>query len=205
MFTRIKPTFPKPTGDGVKDYHALVAKLEEFFRRLDDPNVITIDSGQITATNGIKFPATQNASSDVNTLDDYKEATNWTPVASFATPGTSSFTPTIQVADATKIGREVFATFRYAAAVTVGTGSGNLQITGLPYTPSSDSLFLWDGALVWGGLTPAGSRTQVCCTVLAGSPTILFTASGSASSAAVVQAAEVTGTLVLRGTLRFRV
>ena len=35
---------------------------------------------------GITFPATQSASTNANTLDDYEEGT-WTPVLTFATPG----------------------------------------------------------------------------------------------------------------------
>ena len=130
----------------------------------------------------------------------------WTPVVSFATVGTSSFTPTIQVGEAIReTRRDVRVMFRYAGAVTVGTGSGILQITGCPYTAASDTNFIWDGVLVWGGLTPAGSRTQVCCSLGAGSSTILLSASGSGAAATNIIASDVTGTLVLRGNLHFRI
>lgn len=228
MLTRLSPGLPTnlnsvlrrgPPGTAAgrieqleQQLHALVeqndrmlAAIQGYADLLNSNGALDIVQARITASHGIIFPATQNPSDDANTLDDYAEVTNWTPVASFATPGTSSFTPTIQVADATKIGREVFASFRYAAAVTVGTGSGNLQITGLPYTASSDTNFIWDGALVWGGLTPAGSRTQVNCSLAAGSSTILLSSSGAGAAATNIVASDVTGSLVLRGFLRFRV
>jgi hypothetical protein len=139
-------------------------------------------------------------------LSDYDQAANWTPVASFATAGDSSFTPSIQVGDATKIGREVLASFRYVGTVTHTTASGNLQITGLPFTPATDANFTWDGTCVFGGITKAG-YTHVCTTLVSASATIVLTASGSAVAASVVVAADVPtgGTLVVRGTLRYRV
>jgi len=82
---------------------------------------------------GITFPATQNASSDANTLDDYEEGT-FTPALS-ATGYT--FTYTEQWGSYTKIGNLV--TFKVYINPTFSTGSGTVQgiITGLPFTSSS--------------------------------------------------------------------
>ena len=55
---------------------------------------------------GITFPATQSASSDANTLDDYEEGT-FTPLAlGSTTGGTASYT--VQIGRYTKIGNRVF-------------------------------------------------------------------------------------------------
>lgn len=131
----------------------------------------------------------------------------WTPVPTFATPGDVSFTPTVQVGDWVRQGREVRATFRLAGTITHTTASGNLQVTGLPVAPTSDTSFIFDGVLVWGGLTLAAGYTQVACTLAAGSATILFSASGSAVAPVNVTEARVPtgGTLVLRGTLIYRI
>ena len=59
-------------------------------------------SGIVTA-NGIKFPATQVASADANTLDDYEEGT-WTPT--FSDQGNVS-SISISNATYTKVGRMV--------------------------------------------------------------------------------------------------
>jgi hypothetical protein len=57
------------------------------------------------AGGGIKFPATQNASGDANTLDDYEEGT-YTPSVTGSTSG-GPFTFGTQSGYYTKIGREV--------------------------------------------------------------------------------------------------
>lgn len=193
------------SGDWSVDGPRIIAWLDQHFRDLESPSALSIAKAKLSADFGIKFPATQYVVTDANTLDDYEEAVNWTPAASFATPGTSSFTPTVQVGDATKIGRLVVGSFRYAATVTVGTGAGSLQLTALPYTPSSDANFIWDGAVVWAGITMPGGRTQLASSIVAGSTTITFSASGSATTAALIAAADVTGSLVLRGSFAYRV
>jgi hypothetical protein len=77
---------------------------------------------------GIAFPATQSASSDANTLDDYEEGT-WTP----AIAGGSGTTYTTQNGWYTKIGNLVTIGFDLVINAK-GTISGTAQITGLPFT-----------------------------------------------------------------------
>jgi len=88
------------------------------------------------ATSGqIKFPATQNASADANTLDDYEEGT-WTPTW---TPASGSGA-TVNVADGfyTKVGNTVTIVFRLGTNGH-GTSSGAITIGGLPFAQSSSS------------------------------------------------------------------
>lgn len=73
----------------------------------------------------IRFPATQNASSNANTLDDYEEGT-WTPTLG----GTASYTE--QSGRYTKIGRIVHVEGRLTVN-SIGTGSTGV-ISGLPFT-----------------------------------------------------------------------
>jgi hypothetical protein len=87
----------------------------------------------ITASKGVAFPATQVASADANTLDDYEEGT-WTPAYSASVLGTFSASYTEQIGFYTKIGNTVYASFRIAGTVTRGTSSGDFVITGLPFT-----------------------------------------------------------------------
>jgi hypothetical protein len=79
---------------------------------------------------GITFPATQNASSDANTLDDYEEGT-WTP----SVGGNTTYTT--QVGIYTKVGRVVTCEFEIHIN-TIGTGS-TTAISGLPFTSNSQS------------------------------------------------------------------
>jgi hypothetical protein len=99
--------------------------------------------GCLQLKSGITFPATQVASSDANTLDDYEEGT-WTPALTFATPGTLALTYNLQSGIYTKIGRLVTVIFKVsfaAAGIIKGTASGNLSITGLPFTVGSVNVY----------------------------------------------------------------
>lgn len=79
----------------------------------------------------IVFPASQNASTNVNTLDDYEEG-SWTPVIGGA-GGTSGQVYNFQTGKYVKIGKLVTAYFDVSMS-TKGTITGNVQIQGLPFT-----------------------------------------------------------------------
>ena len=87
----------------------------------------------LTLTNGqLAFPATANPSADVNTLDDYEEGT-WTPVVS---DGTNNATASIAVGHYVKIGRKVHCKAKITLT-SLGSVSGAILITGLPFTSDS--------------------------------------------------------------------
>ena len=108
---------------------------------------------------GITFPATQSASSDANTLDDYEEGTwtaGWTN-----NNGNSSIHS--QSCIYTKIGRVV--TLMINIRITVGTSTVWGDLTGIPFTPAGTNNFSsyfreWyttgDSMVLYGG---AGSTT----------------------------------------------
>jgi hypothetical protein len=78
---------------------------------------------------GISFPATQSASSDANTLDDYEEGT--------FTPTLTNFTIVSQTSNNgyyTKIGRQVFLNI-IILATSVATTAGSSTVTNLPFAP----------------------------------------------------------------------
>ena len=81
---------------------------------------------------GITFPATQSASSDANTLDDYEEGT-WTPT--LVSTG-ATFAYTIQQGTYTKIGRQVTCLIRFQVSAS-GTVTNPTSIGGLPFTISA--------------------------------------------------------------------
>ena len=91
---------------------------------------------------GITFPATQSASSDANTLDDYEEGT-FTPTLTLTTAGTSATTN--PVGRYTKVGNLVTVVGRIA--ITKGTGSGDLVFGGLPFAAVSLFAYQCAGAL----------------------------------------------------------
>lgn len=84
---------------------------------------------------GISFPATQSASTDPNTLDDYEEGT-WTLTV---TPGSGTITSyTVQTQKYTKIGNLVTAIFKFTITNN-GTGASYLQIN-LPFTSADECM-----------------------------------------------------------------
>ncbi len=93
--------------------------------------------GVIQVSNGITFPATQSASSDANTLDDYEEGT-WTPtIVGSSTEGTANY-PT-RLGKYTKIGNVV--TYQCLVEWNSGTGAGALRVSGLPFADAGGSYF----------------------------------------------------------------
>jgi hypothetical protein len=97
----------------------------------------TLGVGGATASasgSGVTFPATQSASSDANTLDDYEEGT-WTPGLTFG-GGASGMTYTTQLGRYVKIGKQV-TIWLYVVLSSKGASTGSAKITGLPFTNAS--------------------------------------------------------------------
>ena len=92
----------------------------------------TIGVGGATASAsgaGITFPATQSASSDANTLDDYEEGT----FSITCSCSTGSITVNTNTCYYTKIGREVCVQGTFTVA-SVSSPTGVLNINGLPFS-----------------------------------------------------------------------
>jgi hypothetical protein len=103
--------------------------------------LVTLPSGQL------KFPASQNASADANTLDDYEEGTfgaNLRVGTTVQAEGSGNYT---------KIGRMVFFNIVFYNETWTRSGTGSVNISGLPFTaPSSDLLnFAASGAGAFAG------------------------------------------------------
>jgi len=116
--------------------------------------VTTISVGNATPSTsgaGITVPATQSASTDANTLDDYEEGT-WTPTIVGVT-GASGQTYATQVGNYTKVGNLVTVSFVVtlsAAGTLTGTYAG---IGSLPFTSKNASGYLSAGSIsYWGAL-----------------------------------------------------
>lgn len=103
---------------------------------LPDAAGAIVVSGTTPSLNGITFPATQSASADANTLDDYEEGT-WTPVA---TVGFTIVGATVASGSYTKIGNLVQVTGSLGGATTIASAGGNTRITGMPFTSVSNSV-----------------------------------------------------------------
>jgi hypothetical protein len=126
-------------------------------------SVTTISVGNATPSTsgaGITFPATQSASSDANTLDDYEEGT-WTPVLVPASGSVGAYST--QLGKYTKIGNRVLITLSLAGSI--GTGTGTMIITGLPFSGATSFgngfTFFWGGTTLVTVFTGLVASTQI--------------------------------------------
>jgi hypothetical protein len=85
-------------------------------------------------TGNVAFPATQVASADANTLDDYEEGT-WTPALSF-NGNAVGMTYTTQSATYTRIGRIAHIQARITLSAK-GSSTGGARVTGWPFSANS--------------------------------------------------------------------
>lgn len=161
----------------LKDGGTLPAKLSTGAPEWDASGNTTI-TGQVIISGAsagqIAFPATQNASANANTLDDYEEGT-FTP----SLGGTATYTS--RTGTYTKIGNVVH--FSVDMTVnTIGTGDTNV-ISGLPFTASGRH-----AAVVGDWSSAAGSFVFMAGRVSSTSITItaLSSAATSVSTSSVV-------------------
>ena len=128
-----------------------------------------------TSGAGITFPATQSASTNANTLDDYEEGT-WTPAqgGNLTVVGTYSSSGSY-----TKVGRQVTVVGQLNATTSLAVTSGGVLCTGIPFATHTAG-----GAAVFtGGLTNAtvtatslivGSVTNLYATTAIGATTVMY-------------------------------
>ena len=146
----------------------------------------TIGVGGATASasgSGVTFPATQSASSDANTLDDYEEGT-WTPTVTFGGGSTGlTLDAGASVGRYVKIGRSVTINVRILFT-NKGSSTGAAVIGGLPFT--SGGSFAPCGHFLNGGITftgvPQFMVNAAATTFSCGQVTTAGTASGLADT-----------------------
>ena len=127
-------------------------------------NDLTVTGDVIIATsgNGIDFSATAGSGTS-ELLDDYEEGT-WTPT--YTTSGTDfdSVTYGIQTGSYVKIGElvTVFCAIR-TDSLTIGSGTGNVRIGGLPFTVGSTADQWNNATAVRAGFVDATNFELVAC------------------------------------------
>jgi hypothetical protein len=165
----------------------------------------TIGVGNATPSTsgaGITFPATQSASSDANTLDDYEEGT-WTPTLNF-NGGTTGITyAAVRSGRYTKVGRIV--TVSFAIILTSkGSSTGNANISGLPFASFNNggACPAYVGTLVGeDGMTLMPTGTYC----MAWSDSSLYLRSNGASSFSALSNTTFTNTSAIYGTITYEV
>jgi hypothetical protein len=140
-----------------------------------------------TSGSGITFPATQDASSDANTLDDYEEGT-WTPNQGSGLTVVGSFSST---AFYTKIGRIVTVTGKLQGSTSISLAANGQICSNLPFTAINTAASTSGGGIAYDSAPTTGIVifTNSNATVLVGaavalpaSGTIYFSATYTAAS-----------------------
>jgi hypothetical protein len=131
----------------------------------------------------------------------------WTPVLTFQTPGNLAVTYLSQVGRWARVGNMVTLWFRvHTSAFTHTTASGNLLITGCPFTTSNLQADRYVGLLSWMGITKA-NYTQIAHSMINNSSSIDFLGSGSGQTNSNIAFGDVPsgGTVHLRGPIQIMV
>ena len=126
------PTFNNVAVDGILTVDQIVEKTGAAGITLDG---VTLKDGNVVpaAGKGIDFSATSGTGTS-ELFDDYEEGT-WTPeITGTSTAGTIAYNA--QHGYYTKIGRLV--QIEFYVQWNSGTGTGNLQVTGLPFTAGNN-------------------------------------------------------------------
>lgn len=160
----------------------------------------TLTGATISVASGIGFPATQSASADANTLDDYEEG-NWTPTVSFG-GAQVGITYASQSGMYTKIGRMVFLSFKVELS-NKGSSTGAAQINGTPVTSSA---FFGGGAIGrWQNMTSALVYMGFAPDSLDGSGLSLYGATAGATTLAALTDAAFANTSIIEGSILMNV
>lgn len=94
-------------------------------------------SNQINLTGGkIAFPSSQSASANANTLDDYEEGTFTPTISGTGTAGVGTYGT--RLGTYTKTGRVVVC--HWYTNISSHTGTGNIALSGLPFTSEASSI-----------------------------------------------------------------
>lgn len=142
--------------------------------------------GLVTLTNGgIKFPASQVASADANTLDDYEEG-SWTPTLT-ASGSNPTVTYSYQIGNYVKIGRLVYASY-FLGWSSLSGGSGNMKVNGTPFVFAESHGNDDGGGSVTetSGVTYPTGRTFLAPNMRAGTTDFYIVGSGSGLSSTAI-------------------
>lgn len=162
----------------------------------------TIGVGAATAAAsgaGITFPATQSASTNANTLDDYEEGT-WTPtIIGTTTPGANTYSQ--QHGRYVKIGKMVYCFVYVQLTAKDGAMAGSFaQVSGLPFTSATQTSARWGGFMNdWGQFS--ANQIAVGLQIQSSAAVAYITLSPAAASAqALASVANITSSTYLGGT-----
>lgn len=129
--TSVKSFTTKIAGDTIQPAH-----INDLQAEVTAIETSLLNGGYTTAADGVAFPATQVASADANTLDDYEEG-SFTPTLVSSGGGTPTYTT--QVGRYVKVGSKVTVWGRVTLATKGTLAAGTLTVESLPFTSANVS------------------------------------------------------------------
>ena len=176
------------TGDD--DFHFKVSPdgstWYEALKLIASSGLVSLPLGQLA------FPATQNPSSDPNTLDDYEEGT-FTPTFTAGTPPTG-VTYSTQLGYYTKIGNQVDFYLRIVLTSKGSGGAGNATLAGLPFSANNPGATIAVCGLNIGNVTLAAGYAQAVALVNAGGTSVVIGLNGNNVAIGFTQWSEANNT-----------
>lgn len=138
-----------------------------------------------TSTAGqIKFPVTQNPSSNVNTFDDCERG-SWTPaVIGSTTAGTQTYS--VQSGRYIKHGKLVKVNFTIVMTAKDGATAGDIRISGLPFTVANDGVDYASCFSAYNAVTMNANFTQLTCRATQNTNYISLLQNGSAQTSTFI-------------------
>lgn len=152
-------------------------------------------TGIVSLAGQLKFPAIQESSADVNTLDDYKEGTFIPVLSGTTTAGAGTYTN--QTGNYTKIGNRII--FDLILTWSVHTGTGNLTITGLPFSSNAGT---WSPCKVYNNGLIIASGNVLQAVINQGSGIILLAQYTPSTGLAIAVPVDTAGQLIISGCYR---
>jgi hypothetical protein len=147
---------------------------------------------------GITFPATQSASTDANTLDDYEEGT-WTPILADHVSQSNAATMSVQEGWYSKIGNVVNLQAQVVWSGLGSMSSGNyIRIWGVPFTAATNSSqYYWPA-----NLTASNSASNLIAGLEGNSVKLYFCATNNPGTVLTVSTLSASGRLLINATYR---
>jgi hypothetical protein len=142
----------------------------------------------------IQFPATQNASANANTLDDYEEGT-WTPTLTPSTSGTITLNTSLSGGFYVKIGRQVTLEANFEVSA-ISSPVGFLTIGGAPFTSNNSPKARRAGSVFFNAIASANIADMMV--YMNNDITDLFCVLGNGTSQSLASAQQVTASTTIR-------
>ena len=169
-------------------------RIDSSGRLLVGTTTANTSGGILQLSSGLTFPATQVASTDPNTLDDYEEGTFTPTIVGVTLAGTGTYS--IQAGRYTKTGNRV--NFSVYMVWSAHTGTGEMQVAAMPFASSSATDVLHAVSIWQQNITLTASNVMMGY-FLGGNTRIALSQTPTGGGAQAAVPMDVSGVLMVTG------